>query len=441
MNNSTKNSTENFFIIVPPSFEELALKEITFKWPLIIDLFSRLNNLPNESEYVENIKTMEKQIQIEKQIEQIYGGLLISLPENMGYLLNPILKIPTRILMRLTSFKCRDFPKLYNKIRKFPWNKYLKGQLPSIEASAEKSRLHHTGRIIETTKEAILNYYQGQPPSKKSLEEVKEINIENFSIYIRFENDICTVSIDTSGEALYKRSYKKFVNEAPLRENLASGLLLKLNEFIDFPEGEGKMLIDPMTGSGTFIIEAALFNTLNFTREYSFTLFPCFKKYISNYQTLQTLQTLHSSADDQLHHLQYQKYLAIDIDDKTITSTSKNFELLKSLNLNSIPIKLIKADVFEMSYVNLEPLKKVIIVNPPYGIRIKLELKFKNKVNFFQKLITTLLDNFKPNIIGIIVPRDISYKQFKLPTNILSLSVFPFIHGGLKLNFIIYKVI
>ncbi len=151
---------------------------------------------------------------------------------------NRMLAIPTRIVMRLGSFKAANFEDLAQaKAIAFP----QKARISKIEVSCHKSRLYHSGAVEErlwTQLEAL------RDPDSGSL------------LLARIDRDVCTLSLDTSGELLHKRGWRLQNGPAPLRETLAAGIL---EIALSFAEGFGPIeaIVDPMCGSGTFAIEAA----------------------------------------------------------------------------------------------------------------------------------------------------------------------------------------
>ncbi len=359
--------TPKFFLIVPPGFEKLSLEELQEKWPI---------HFPNELPSID-LKT---------------GGIEVSCEIEYGMALNLILKIPTRILLRIESFKCRDFPKLYQKILKVNWNIYLLGKVPSISASSKNSRIFDSRKIEKCFNDGILEFFKRQPPKKKFLEAGS--SSLPFSIFVRFENDECTISIDTSGEPLYKRGTKILTSNAPIRENLAAGLLFYLKKHLKNPIDT---LIDPMCGSGTFLFESKNFYKLSDQRAFNFKLFPLMEKI-----KFPQFKPKESGL--------FENHLGFDIDEKMVETAGKN-----------LGIPILKRDV----YAKITPMEypNVIIVNPPYGKRLEEKPNFKS-------LIKVLKENYSPELIGIIIPADIKINLGK------KLS---FKNGGIKVNFWVFK--
>lgn len=167
------------------------------------------------------------------------------------YKANLWLRTANRILLRIGHFKAEALDILEEKISKYPWEIYLPaGGVVKVNASSHKSRLYHSGAIEERVIQGI-GLRLGKDVASWRLARKSGVAFDML-VVIRIVNDVCTVSVDSSGDDLYKRGYKKDVGRASLRENLAAGFL--------FSAGwDGKSpVIDPMCGSGTVAIEAAM---------------------------------------------------------------------------------------------------------------------------------------------------------------------------------------
>ncbi len=146
-----------------------------------------------------------------------------------------------RVLARLDSFKVTHLAQLDGRARQVPWAGVLRADVPvRVEASCAGSRIYHSGAAAQRIEGAI-RAVVGAPISADA----------EVCVMARIERDVCSISIDSSGEALYRRGYKQAVNAAPLRETLASLCLFACSYDGTEP------LLDPMCGSGTFVIEAA----------------------------------------------------------------------------------------------------------------------------------------------------------------------------------------
>ena len=202
---------EQFFAVTTPGFEQICQLELT-----------RIG--------VENTQLVP-------------GGVAFSGSFRDLYLTNLWLRTASRILVRFGFFSVRDFPTLYRRLLRLPWGRFIKpGTASEVRVTCHRSRLSHSGRVADTAKEAIEKAL-GCPAV-----EIGPVQ----KIFLRMEDDHCQVSLDSSGELLHRRGYRVANVTAPLRETLAAGCLLSLGY-----DGS-KPLIDLMTGSGSFPIEAAL---------------------------------------------------------------------------------------------------------------------------------------------------------------------------------------
>ena len=195
------------------------------------------------------------------------GGVEFQGSLTEGLQLNDYLKTSHRILLRIRQFKCKDFERFQNKMVQIPWNQFVGLGPVEFRVASHKSRLFHKRNIAEVAEGSLKKAFKGQPPKEKyaSL---------GGTFHIRFEEDICTLSVDTSGENAYKRGYKTLSVDAPVRETLASGMLLYTLKTLQSQGIYPKDLIDPMCGSGTFIGEAHRLYLKIDNRPFSYKSFP-----------------------------------------------------------------------------------------------------------------------------------------------------------------------
>ncbi|WP_404379596.1 class I SAM-dependent RNA methyltransferase [Caenispirillum salinarum] len=154
---------------------------------------------------------------------------------------NLVLRGVSRVLARVGSFRAFHLAQLDKRARRFPWADVLRPDVPvRVEATCKGSRIYHAGAAAQRITRAIQEE-TGVPVSAEAAVAVKA----------RIENDVCTISIDTSGEPLHRRGHKEAVSKAPLRETMAA-MFLRQCGF-----GAAMPVVDPMCGSGTFILEAA----------------------------------------------------------------------------------------------------------------------------------------------------------------------------------------
>jgi putative N6-adenine-specific DNA methylase len=162
---------------------------------------------------------------------------------------NIFLRTTERILLKAGRFKAVTFDELFEKTKAIEWEKYIPadGKFWVTKANSVKSKLFSPSDIQSIMKKAIVERLK--PVYKK---EVFPENGADYPIRVSIVKDIVTIGIDTSGESLHKRGYRKFTAKAPITETLASALIMLT------PWNRDRIFADPFCGSGTFPIEAAM---------------------------------------------------------------------------------------------------------------------------------------------------------------------------------------
>jgi putative N6-adenine-specific DNA methylase len=147
----------------------------------------------------------------------------------------------TRVLARIAEFRALHLAQLDKRARKVAWGEILRADVPvRVEATCRKSRIYHDRAAAQRVETAIREQ-AGAPISADAALVIKA----------RIDDDLCTISVDTSGESLHKRGHKEAVAKAPMRETMAALFLRQCGY-----DG-AEPVVDPMCGSGTFVIEAA----------------------------------------------------------------------------------------------------------------------------------------------------------------------------------------
>jgi putative N6-adenine-specific DNA methylase len=358
------------FLIIPPGLEDLALKEVDSKCPV-------------------------------SSITHHKGGLEVTADLDWIVKAHCLLKIPTRLLLRVTEFKVRDFPKLHQKMSSFKWNTVLSHPTPHFEIACAKSRLMHTGRIEETIKKALSEALVRQPLNRDW--EKKNYNPQTF--YVRLVDDNLTLSLDLTGEPLYKRGFQKIKGEAPIRENFAAAFLMELCEGLNSPV----TLVDPMCGSATFLTEALNFhNPLHF-RPFAFETAPFFKGKMVRLPLM-------------TEKLPIDQVVGFDLNEillkKVIEETDLDLRVQDSL-LAPIEVKS----------------EFVMICNPPYGERIKIEGK---RGSFLKEAWSKFLTMDKPLRFGWVLPSDMD-DLFKAPKSYRLLNKRHLRNGGMAVTYWVWE--
>ncbi len=154
---------------------------------------------------------------------------------------NLTLRTATRVLARVAEFRAMHLAQLDKRARKVDWASVLRPDMPvRVETTCRKSKIYHAKAATQRIERAIAETL-GAPIAADAAIVVKA----------RIEDDLCTISLDSSGESLHKRGHKTFTGKAPMRETHAAAILRMLG--FDGTQA----VVDPMCGSGTFLIEAA----------------------------------------------------------------------------------------------------------------------------------------------------------------------------------------
>ena len=166
--------------------------------------------------------------------------------------LNLWLRTASRVLLRIGEpFRATTFAELVRKASAMPWERFLRKEAHvAFRVTCHKSRLYHSGAVAERLHTALESRTRFPVPLADGSGE--EVPADSQLFLARFEHDVCTVSVDSSGALLHRRGWRGPQAKAPLRETLAAALLLGAGFTGEEP------LCDPLCGSGTIAIEAAL---------------------------------------------------------------------------------------------------------------------------------------------------------------------------------------
>lgn len=365
-----------FFLVVPPGLENLAAKELAQKIPGLSEIKS------------------EK------------GGIEVAAPFELGLAFNHTLKIPAKILLRIAQFKCRDLPKLYNKISNIRWGQFLIGENFDLSVASSKSRLLNEKKIEGSVREGIARHFQKQPAKKTDSKFA-------FEIQVRFFDDICTISLNLSGEPLFKRGYKKMSARAPIRENLSAALYYALISEL----GEVDSLIDPMCGSGSLLLESHEFWRNQYLRRYAYQ---------------EKLGWLAAEAgENEMNPLQF--LYAYDRDQKALQDLQENLAALSKDSTAKWVISL--RDIMSDEPIQVRSEKLAFICNPPYGERIRLPKPAKE---YYPSLLEKMLRHH-PIGVGIIIPQQYTSVVPKQISGYTLSHEWSFENGGLPVVFRVYK--
>lgn len=264
---------------------------------------------------------------------------------------NVFLRTAERILIKVGSFHAETFEELFQGTRSLPWEEYLPedGKFWVAKAASVKSKLFSPSDIQSVMKKAMVERLR----EKYGTEWFKEDGAA-FPVRVFLMKDEVTVGLDSTGESLHKRGYRKLTAKAPIAENLAAALILLT------PWNKDRILVDPFCGSGTFPIEAAMMAAgmaPGMHRSFTAENWPHIIGKKNWYDTLDEANELVDLSVD----TDIQGY---DIDDKMVSIARENAKLAGVDGL----IHFQRRSVTDLSH----PKKYgFLITNPPYGERLQ----------------------------------------------------------------------
>lgn len=182
-------------------------------------------------------------------VECQVGGVYFRGTVEDSWLANLQLRTAIRVLRRLKRFQAPDDDTLYNEVRGIDWSPFLDADGEFfVDAQCSESNLDHSQFIAQRTKDAIVDEFREQTQQRPS---VAKENAD-LRIHVHLWRDRCTLAVDTSGDSLHKRGWRKYQGRAPMAETLAAAVIL-LSKW-----DQRSPLVDPFCGSGTLLIEAAM---------------------------------------------------------------------------------------------------------------------------------------------------------------------------------------
>ena len=305
-------------------------------------------------------------VQIERRAVSFTGDL------RMLYTANFCLRTASRVLVPIATFKAKKTDDIYEQVKALNWAEYMTPKTTfQIDATVYSDLFRHSQFITYRVKDAIVDYWMEHGGVRPS------VQLTNPDIYlnIHIAGDSVTLSLDSSGESLHKRCYRVANTQAPINEALAAGMLLLAGW-----QGQGDFY-DPMCGSGTLLIEAALIarNIAPGIYRKGFA----FEKWANFDANL--FEDIYS--DDSRERDFQHKIYGSDAGFYAVQAATKNIE---SANLQrDIEVKQIRVQELRLAERNTEG--ALVMINPPYGERLAQD---KDVLRLYQDMGTTLKHQF-----------------------------------------------
>ncbi|NOD64535.1 MULTISPECIES: class I SAM-dependent RNA methyltransferase [unclassified Ruegeria] len=335
------------------------------------------------------------------QAKEVRGGVTCRGSWSEAWRANLTLRGANKVLVRLGSFPAVHLAQLDKRARKFPWKEFLRPDVPiKVEATSRKSRIYHAGAARQRIERAISETLGAPISSEASLR-----------VLLRIEKDMCTLSIDSSGELLHKRGHKEAIAKAPMRETMAAMFLHDCGYTGNEP------VLDPMCGSGTFVIEAA---------EIALGLLP---------GRLRSFAFEDLASFDRSHWQSMRDGTTSKETGLTFYGSDRNAGAIEAAIANAKRAQVSQATQFQLKSVSdmkpPEGPKGLVIVNPPYGARIGDEKRLRSVYGAMGK---ALMSRFQGWRVGIVTSAPSLARSTRLPL----LAPGPVVdHGGTKIR--LYK--
>ena len=305
-------------------------------------------------------------VQVERRAVSFTGD------KRMLYTANMCLRTASRVLVPILSFKAQKADDIYEQVKALDWSQYMTVKTTfQIDATVYSDYFRHSQFVTYRVKDAIVDYWMERENQRPS------VKLEGADLYlnVHIAGDRVTLSLDSSGESLHKRGYRVANTQAPINEALAAGMLLLAgwNGQSDF--------YDPMCGSGTLLIEAALIarNIAPGVYRQGFA----FEKWADFDANLWDEVYNDDSREREFKH----KIYGSDAGFYAVQASTKN---IQSASLQrDIEVKQIRIEELRLADTNTEG--ALVMINPPYGERLSQD---KNVLRLYQDMGTALKHQF-----------------------------------------------
>lgn len=335
------------------------------------------------------------------------GRRMVSFTGNkeIMYRANFQLHTAIRILKPIAKFKAKSAEDMYEEVKKIDWSKYLENKKTfSVDSVVYSDDFRNSRFVTYKVKDAIVDWFRDNTGTRPNI----SVSNPDIRLNIHIAEDDATLSLDSSGDSLHRRGYRQESVEAPINEVLAAGLIEMTGWKADCD------FIDPMCGSGTLLIEAALI-ALNmspgvFRKGFAFEKWPDFDQNLFD-----EIYNDDSKEREFNHHI-----YGYDIDMKAVNTARMN---VKAAGLS----KYITIEQADFKDFKQPEDKSIIVMNPPYGERISTP----NLLNTYKMIGERFKNAFKGNEAWVLSYRDECFRAIGLKPSIK----IPLYNGSLECEF------
>ena len=327
--------------------------------------------------------------------------------KEMMYRANFQLHTAIRILKPIARFKARSAEDMYDEVKKIDWSQYIeKGKTFAVDSVVYSDEFRNSRFVTYKVKDAIADQFRERTGERPNV----SVSNPDIRLHIHIADFDATMCLDSSGESLHRRGYRQESTEAPLNEVLAAGMILMTGW-----RGECDF-IDPMCGSGTLLIEAALIaHNMSpgiFRKEFAFEKWPDFDQ-----ELFDEIYNDDSQEREFEHHI-----YGYDIDPKAVAKA----------NLNVRAAGMLKTITVQLQDFKKPAEKAIMVTNPPYGERISTP----NLLDTYKMIGERLKHEFSGNDAWILSYREECFEQIGLKPSLKT----PLFNGSLECEFRKYSM-
>ena len=340
------------------------------------------------------------------------GRRMVSFTGNqeMMYRANFQLHTAIRILKPIKHFKANSAEDVYEAIKQIDWSEYIEsGKTFSVDSVVYSEEFRNSRFVTYKVKDAIVDQFREKTGTRPNI----SVSNPDIRLHIHISDEDATLSLDSSGESLHRRGYRQETIEAPINEVLAAGMIMMTGW-----RGDSDF-IDPMCGSGTLLIEAALIaHNMSpgiFRKEFAFEKWPDF-----NQELFDSIYNDDSAEREFTHHI-----YGYDIDMKAVNTACLNVKaagFTKDITIEQADFKNFKKPT--------NP--SIIVTNPPYGERISTP----NLLGTYKMIGERFKHEFMGNDAWVLSYREECFDQIGLKPSIK----IPLYNGSLECEFRKYAI-
>jgi putative N6-adenine-specific DNA methylase len=313
----------------------------------------------------------------------VAGGVMFNASRQLLYAANLHLRTASRVIVRVGDFAAKTFHELERRTSKLPWDAFVSPNLGlALRVTCRKSRLYHSDAVAERVAQSITARIRDIRVVGDSGQDDDDAARPEQLVVVRMFHDRCTVSVDSSGALLHLRGYRQAVGRAPLRETLAAAALMASEWRSDAP------LLDPMCGSGTIPIEAALIARQlppGLHRRFAFMHWPDFDESV--------WRGLVTDAESAGLARAPAPILGSDRDAGAIESAHSNAERAGVEHD-------IRFDQRAISSIESPEGRGWVVTNPPYGVRVGERDRLRNLYAQFGKVLRAKCDGWHVGLVS-----------------------------------------